>query len=253
MAEKRVVGGGPTSQKKTGLVEPLSYSGFMPSEDLDVFEHNRLMDMPWIDQVKMRMSKDFVGEGYVIGTESKMIFGRPKTEFKVDKTENVLALKSPPEKAICGMHYELFGREDKPEIYIKFVQSPTETTLGDYQRAQETLGNKPHEILFANFLKRLAPFLDKRPETDVRMRNWGVQLKKDIAYTQKRIDRGEETEDYDESFPETLKSMKSQLTMYSGLRDRFLDNEFRLNPNRARVKELLGSDNMWIKTRHKRG
>ena len=76
------------------------------------------------------------------------------------------------------------------------------------------MGVNPHEFLLAQFLYRLAPVLNTRSETDV-----------------------------------FVSSKYTNRENYSKLRDRFFDGEYHLNPKKERVRQILGEDNAWIKSR----
>jgi len=111
-------------------------------------------------------------------------------------------------KPILALRYGIYD----DEFVIAYAQTPSEVTLDDYLTVKDDLGVRPHEFLFAQFIARAAPILNKYPAT-------GVYVAP--HYQNKPV--------------------------YPTLRDRFFDRHYSLNPWRQRVQEILGADNAWLK------
>lgn len=105
------------------------------------------------------------------------------------------------------------GRNNHAMI-IQYIQSTNRINQNIYDSLKSELGVNPHEFLLAHFLSRLSPILNAKPETNVLVSQ---------HYTSR--------------------------SAYPGLRDRFFDGEYRLNPKKERVRQILGEDNKWIKSR----
>ena len=71
------------------------------------------------------------------------------------------------------------------------------------------MGARPHEFLVAQFLSRVAPILHVRPQTKVVLH-------------------------------------ESDSTSRKSIRERFFDKEWRLNPGKERVQQILGPENAWL-------
>ena len=78
-----------------------------------------------------------------------------------------------------------------------------------YQSLKRKLGVRPHELLVAQFLARIAPIMDMRPQTKLLLE-------------------------------------ESSLSSRKTIRDRFFDKEWSLNPNKERVHQIFGEDNRWL-------
>ncbi|MBI3622650.1 hypothetical protein HY212_01040 [Candidatus Pacearchaeota archaeon] len=102
----------------------------------------------------------------------------------------------------------------RPAVIIQYIQSTNRMDQSIYDSLKSELGVNPHEFLLAHFLSRLSPVLDARPETNVLVSD---------SYTSKSV--------------------------YPRLRDRFFDGMYHLNPEKERVRQILGEDNAWIKSR----
>lgn len=96
-------------------------------------------------------------------------------------------------------------------ILIGYTQTPSGVTPEDYFDMRSYLGERPHELLFAHFLDRLSPVLDRFPDTEVLFAP---------TYLHKPV--------------------------YPFLRDRFLDKHYFLNPGKERVQQILGENNSWL-------
>jgi len=102
--------------------------------------------------------------------------------------------------------------KNDPENYlgICYVQTLTNIDEGAYSKATKILGIRPHEFIVAQFLSRVAPILHTRPQTKVILNG-------------------------------------SKLASRKNIRDRFFDKQWRLNPNKNRVRQILGEENEWLK------
>lgn len=105
-----------------------------------------------------------------------------------------------------------YGIREK-EFAIGYVQSHAYLdTLESFQKLKKDLGGvRPHELLVAHFIARVASVLNEHPETKVIVSPF---------YTDKPL--------------------------YPKLRDRFFDKNYSLNPNRERIRQILGEDNSWL-------
>lgn len=98
-----------------------------------------------------------------------------------------------------------------PENYlgICYVQTMTGVNVGLYREATQILDVRPHEFITAQFLSRVAPVLHARPQTKVVLKG-------------------------------------TTLTSRKELKERFFDKKWRLNPNKERVRQILGPENAWL-------
>lgn len=115
-----------------------------------------------------------------------------------------------PGQPLLALRYGIYAKE----FVIAYAQTPSEVTLDDYITVKNDFSVRPHEFLFAQFIARVAPILDKYPMTGVYVAS---------HYLDKPV--------------------------YPTLRDRFFDTHYILNPNRKRVQEILGEDNAWLEER----
>jgi len=98
------------------------------------------------------------------------------------------------------------------EIVIGYIQTHADLdTFKHYAEMKRDLGARPHEFLVAQFLARIAHTLSEFPDTGV-------------FVAQHYIDK----------------------PVYPTLRDRFFDENYSLNPNRERVRQILGENNLWL-------
>lgn len=165
------------------------------------------------------MKKQTMNNGYCIHrikNRDDITFGRPKLDqyFAIPpNSEDVLLLSAGKEtsfefrKPILALRYGIYA----DEFVIGYAQTPSEVTLEDYFTVRDDIGVRPHEFLFAHFIARVAPILNKYPAI-------GVYVAP--HYLDKPV--------------------------YPTLRDRFFDAHYILNPKRQRVQELLGEDNEWL-------
>ncbi|MBI3622648.1 hypothetical protein HY212_01030 [Candidatus Pacearchaeota archaeon] len=98
------------------------------------------------------------------------------------------------------------------EIVLGYIQTPFDVSFEDYKRMKSDLEVRPHDLIFAHFLDRISPVLDKFPDINVFF---------SPIYLHKPV--------------------------YPFLRDRFLDDGYLLNPNRARVRQIIGRENSWLR------
>lgn len=110
--------------------------------------------------------------------------------------------------------YQGKKEEDSTCVFINYIQSTNRINQEVYSDLTSALGGNPHEFLLAHFLARLSPILDVMPDTDVIM---------DEKYVGHPV--------------------------YRRLRDRFFDKNYNLNPNKERVRQILGEENSWIQSR----
>jgi hypothetical protein len=121
----------------------------------------------------------------------------------------VLSDKGIKKRPALVLRYGIYANE----IVIGYIQSnSTLDTLDKYLSLKEDLGVRPHEFMVAQFLARIAPALDEHP-------NAGVFLA--LHYVNKPV--------------------------YTTIRDRFFDRNYSLNPNKERVRQILGENNTWLK------
>lgn len=101
--------------------------------------------------------------------------------------------------------------DNDPDNYlgICYVQTMAGMDKDTYRHATQVLGARPHEFIVAQFLARVAPILDARPQTKVVLHESDLHSRKTI-------------------------------------RDRFFDKNWRLNPEKERVRQILGEDNTWL-------
>jgi len=100
-------------------------------------------------------------------------------------------------------------------IYIQYVQSAWGIQLEQYKNVQNILGLRPHELLVAHFIARIAPVLDMYPDMNV-------------------------------TFPQGRSS-------YSIIGERFAKSymergckKSKLSPYKERVKQIFGSGSPWL-------
>lgn len=132
-------------------------------------------------------------------------------ETSGNKTKPIVALRY--ESATKGYAWDIFpswNEDHENFLGIRYVQTLAGINKNDYLSAAKTLGSRPHELLVANFLSQIAPIINLRPQTKVVLE------------------------------PSSLTSKKT-------IRDRFFDKNWELNPNKERVRQLLGPDNAWLK------
>lgn len=98
------------------------------------------------------------------------------------------------------------------QIVVGYIQTPDKVGFGDYLRVKSDLEERPHDLIFAHFLDRISPILDKFPNTNMYFSP--IYLNKPV---------------------------------YPFLRDRFLDSDYFLNPRRERVEQILGEQNSWLR------
>jgi len=89
----------------------------------------------------------------------------------------------------------------------------------------------------AHFIARLAPGLDRYPEASVYMRDM-------IGDSEFMIRKMKENKS--KTSPDKYEAI---IELYRCLKNKFFDKELNLNARKARVQNLLGADNAWIKTR----
>jgi hypothetical protein len=172
------------------------------------------------DDEKVRFSKDkyndMASEILVLSEHRK----KRKIFTSAIKTIPIVALRY---QAVSGSNlnqlYNMKWDDDPdwkwdPENYlgICYVQTLTKIKRTAYQKVAEKLGSRPHEFMVAQFLARIAPVLNIRPQTKVILQEARSSSRKTI-------------------------------------RDRFFDKQWRLNPNKERVRQILGEDNAWLDPR----
>lgn len=137
-----------------------------------------------------------------------------RTLFKKIK-ERILKTIKKRENPFIVLAYD--SENDESTIRIQYIQSTNRMKKTVYQNLNSTFNVNPHEFLLAQFLYRISPILDSSPEIKVKVQDW---------YLDKN-------------------------PVYSKLRDRFFDSKYNLNPNKERVKQILGENNSWLKSREK--
>jgi len=180
---------------------------------------------------KAARSSNSAMEGALLAMEGASEHGR----YMVKRTENPRAIVfgrfsegaiSPNSRDLLILSANYLGEalEELPAVALRYGIYPQEFVIGyvqthalldsiePYKKMKKDLGNaRPHEFLVAQFLARVAKTLDKHPSTGVFVAQ---------HYTDKPV--------------------------YPRLRDRFFDDHYSLNPNRERVRQILGKDNSWL-------
>lgn len=140
-----------------------------------------------------------------------VIFGREgRGEILMSSNDALLILKKEKnggETPVIALRYGIYP--DK--IVVGYIQTPFDINLKDYKKIKLELEVRPHELIFSHFLEKVSPFLNKFPKTD-------------LSFSQTYI----------------------RYSPYAPIRDRFLDKNYFLNPNKERVKQILGEKNQWL-------
>ena len=137
-------------------------------------------------------------------------------EILGSKTTPVVALRYQAVRNTGLSNYSLnWGNfpnwDHDPQNYlgICYVQTMRGIDRDAYMDATEILGSRPHEFIVAQFLSRIAPVVRSRPQTKVVLQS-------------------------------------STLTSRKTIQERFFDKGWRLNPNKERVRQIFGPDNIWL-------
>ncbi len=155
--------------------------------------------------------------------------GTERINFSADnfkaKSPNILLLSETKglwpfrlEKKVVALGYY----PSKKGIWIQFAQSVSGIGLEQYQSFQKRIGIRPHELLVAHLVARVAPILDKYPDMNI-------------------------------EFPEIDINLPGKREAQRIINERFAgktnpnDNTYELNPRKDRVKQIFGEDSPWLK------
>ena len=141
-----------------------------------------------------------------------IVFGRDETSQIEMDSSNVLLISRHQEPnwdvPELVLRYGIYPRE----IVVGYIQTPYDVSFEDYRRMKSNLEVRPHDLILAHFLDRISPVLNKFPDTNV-------------FFSPIYLDK----------------------PVYPLLRDRFLDGDYLLNPNRTRVQQIMGRENSWMR------
>jgi len=99
-------------------------------------------------------------------------------------------------------------------IKVDYIQSVSGIMFKQYQDVQDLLGMRPHELLFAHFVARIAPVLDAYPDINV--------------YLSKKRD-------------------SNRLIAERFCKKSSYQEFYKLNPNKERVRQIFGAESPWLK------
>ena len=140
-----------------------------------------------------------------------VLFGRNlEGGVKMDSNDALLILKKDKrgrEIPVTVLRYGVYPKE----ISVGYIQTPYNVYFEDYKKIKSELGSRPHELIFAHFLNRITPILNELPDTNL-----------------------------------SFSPFYLEKSLYAPLRDRFLNKKYNLNPNKARVQQILSKDNNWL-------
>lgn len=143
---------------------------------------------------------------------------RFSTDNYRESSSNVLLLSIPirsPWYSIRRKREIIVALKYRPHeggIDIEYEQSVSGIGLEKYKLVQETLGARPHELLAAHLIARVAPVLDMYPDMNVRFLREGVSQRIVTERFAKKNEGG----------------------------------GYRLNPKKERVKQIFGSESDWL-------
>ena len=167
----------------------------------------------------------------------------------LDEIDNLLVLRDSHETPIAGLSHSVLTGSNGDEIMINLIQATRETEKEKIDEMKTQLGGvHPFEFLMAHFLERISPVLNDKPGTNVRMDNKIPRLKTGRVWLQEKLET-EQEHHMQESLKLSLYQTNAELAVYCSIRDRFFDKDGNLNPNRIRVRQILGENNNWMKQR----
>jgi len=192
----------------------------------------------WDESLEKALSVESRLTNYNIRKKNKEDDIRFSTDFFSEHSEKVLVLEADTRYAwslehnpwsfirrrriVTALRYS-FGYTETytlDNFQVDYIQSVSGIKLKQYNNVKETLGLRPHELLFAHLIARIAPVLDKHFD-----RNVYLPIKEDSSFV------------LGERF-----CKKGRL---------YGMNAYQLNPNKERVKQIFGEGSPWLKSRLK--